>query len=677
MGMLRIERIGVGLAVLAAVTSFSNLQVAPHPEHVLAVWSVGPAVIAASLLPAARGVGLAVGVPIGLAVAAAYWTAGYPPAAVLLGGVGAVALTVWGGGVLRREVGLRLHDANDLGHLLSVTGQVALAGALQGALMQVAVAGEVVGLMPFSYAATAAGSLLTMVPLVADLPDHPPLGGRRERRAQRVLAAVLIVLALMPAGAQVLSLLLLPSVIAWGALRVSARESLAQMYVALVSLMCATLLGSGAFIDAGGAFGLDDDGIAYVVTGYALVLALIACSALLFAADQVERTESAAQQRDLLQQVLDATPGAAIVGIDADGDITDVNVGVRRLLGYESSELLGAPAARLYADGELARLARDLHVRPEVPAVAEALAQRRASVAATLRRADGSTRQHQLTFAPLHDAAGGPRGHLATSEDVTELLSATRALEESLARQVAVDRAKDAFVSTVSHELRTPLTSILGNTELVADMLEEPVDDATQEVLKGAVARIGRGGDRLLALVDDLLAHSAVEDPIPREVVDVADVVRDACARLAHVAGGSDVEVDLPEHPLHVVGRRGHLADALGHVLENAVKFSPGVPRIRVRAESDVERVSILVQDAGIGIPAAELTAVVEPFVRGSNAMRRQIQGAGLGLGLARTILGGYGGSLGLESTEGAGTCVRLALPAPGVGDSAEPASAT
>ena len=48
MGMLRIERIGVGLAVLAAVTSFSNLQVAPHPEHVLAVWSVGPAVIAAS-----------------------------------------------------------------------------------------------------------------------------------------------------------------------------------------------------------------------------------------------------------------------------------------------------------------------------------------------------------------------------------------------------------------------------------------------------------------------------------------------------------------------------------------------------------------------------------------------------------------------------------------------------
>ena len=107
------------------------------------------------------------------------------------------------------------------------------------------------------------------------------------------------------------------------------------------------------------------------------------------------------------------------------------------------------------------------------------------------------------------------------------------------------------------------------------------------------------------------------------------------------------------------------------------MKFSPGVPRIRVRAESDVERVSILVQDAGIGIPAAELTAVVEPFVRGSNAMRRQIQGAGLGLGLARTILGGYGGSLGLESTEGAGTCVRLALPAPGVGDSAEPASAT
>ena len=114
---------------------------------------------------------------------------------------------------------------------------------------------------------------------------------------------------------------------------------------------------------------LDDDGIAYVVTGYAFVLALIACSALLFAADQVVRTESAARQRDLLQQVLDATSGAAIIGIDADGDVTDVNIGVRRLLGHESSQLLGGSAARLYADGELDRLAADLGVRPEVSAV--------------------------------------------------------------------------------------------------------------------------------------------------------------------------------------------------------------------------------------------------------------------------------------------------------------------
>lgn len=669
--MLRIERIGVGLAVLAAVTSFSNLQVAPHSEHVLAVWSVGPAVIAASLLPAVRGVGSAVGLPIGLAVAAAYAFHGYPLVAVLVAGLGALLITEWGGALLRREVGLRLHDAADLGHLLSVTGQVAVAGAVHGALMEVAVTGRVVGLMPISYAATASASLLTMVPLVADLPGHPPLGGRRERSFQRAIAAVLIVLSLLPAGAQVLSLLLLPSVIAWGALRVSARESLAQMYVALVSLMCATLLGSGAFVDAGLAFGLDDDGIAYVVTGYAFVLALIACSALLFAADQVERTESAARQRDLLQQVLDATPGAVIIGIDADGDVTDVNVGVRRLLGHESSQLLGGSAAKVFADGELDRLAADLRVRPEVSVVAEALSQRREPVAVTLLRADGETRQHQLTFAPLHDATGQRRGHLATSEDVTELLASTRALEESLARQVAVDRAKDAFMSTVSHELRTPLTSILGNTELVEDMLREPVEPTTQQVLRDAVQRIGRGGDRLLALVDDLLAHSAVEDPLPREVVDMGDVVRDACDRLAHAAGDRTIELDLPDQPMHVVGRRGHLTDALGHVLENAVKFSAGHPRVRVRAEQDAHQVSVVVEDSGIGIPAAEVAAVLDPFVRGSNAMREQIQGAGLGLGLTRTILTGYGGGLALESIEGVGTLVRLTLPVPGVGDSA------
>lgn len=58
--------------------------------------------------------------------------------------------------------------------------------------------------------------------------------------------------------------------------------------------------------------------------------------------------------------------------------------------------------------------------------------------------------------------------------------------------------------------------------------------------------------------------------------------------------------------------------------------------------------------------------------MRGSNAMREQIQGAGLGLGLTRAIVTGYGGRLALESTEGVGTLVRLTLPVPGVGDSAE-----
>lgn len=221
----------------------------------------------------------------------------------------------------------------------------------------------------------------------------------------------------------------------------------------------------------------------------------------------------------------------------------------------------------------------------------------------TLLRADGETRQHQLTFAPLHDATGQRRGHLATSEDVTELLASTRALEESLVRQVAVDRAKDSLLSTVSNELRTPLTSILGNTELVEDMLREPVDAAVQQILVDAVERIGRGGERLLALVDDLLAHSTVEDPVPREVVDMGDVVRDACARLTHAAGDRTIEVDLPDQPMHVVGRRGHLTDALGHVLENVVKFSAGLPSIRVRAKQDAQQVSVVVEDAASASP--------------------------------------------------------------------------
>ena len=663
MGMLRSERLGIGLAVLAALTSISNLQVAPTPDHVLAVWSCGPAVIAVALLPQRPGVRWAVGLPVGVAVAAAYALAGFPPAAVLVGAVGAVALTLWGGGLLRREVGLRLHDADDLGHLLSVTGRVALAGAAQGALMEVAVTGGVVGLMPFSYAATTSSSLLTMLPLVADLPRHEPVGRRSERRAQRLVAGTLIVLAVLPAGAQVLSLLLIPSAIAWGALRASAREALAQMYVALVALMGATLLGTGAFADAGAAFDIAPEDIGFVVVGYAVVVAVSACAALLFAADQVERTEDAARQRDLLQQVLDATPGAAIVGFDAAGLVTHANVGVRRLLGYDEDDLLAGPASVLYADGEIDRLAREFGTRPELSAVAAALAARPGSVAVDLRRADGEVRSHQLTFAPLRDSAGRRRGHLATSEDVTELLAATRTLEEALERQVALDRAKDAFVSTVSHELRTPLTSILGNTELLTELLEEPLGPESQELVQGAVGRVGRGGERLLALVDDLLAHSTVEDPAPGRSVDLSALLEQICARVARGAG-REVATDLPSEPLAVVGRADQLAHALGHVVDNAVKFSPDPTPVTVRARSVGQLVEVLVEDCGIGIPAAELAGVTQRFARASNAVERQIQGAGLGLGLAQTVVVGHGGSLALESTEGVGTRVRLLLPA-------------
>lgn len=665
MGMLRSERIGIGLAVVAAVTSVTNLQAAPSPDHVMAVWSAGPAILAAAVLPQRSLPWL--GLALGLAVALAYAAAGFPGPAVGMAGVSAGLLCVGAGWLLRREVGLRLHDAGDLGHLLSVTWKVALASAVQGLAIELLAGRGAGGLMPLSHAALASTSLLALLPLVADLPRHPPVAAPRERRAQGLVTLVLVALAVSPAGPQVLSLLLLPTIIAWGALRGRARIALLQAFLAMVAVMLATLVGSGGFVDVAAVFGMDAGATGLAVVGYAFVVVLFASSAALFTADQLQRTEVAAHQRDLLQQVLDATPGTAIVGMDGDGLVTHVNVGVRRLLGHDRG-LLGQHASVLYAEGELARLAAEHDVTPDLVGVAEVLARSQHPVNLVLCSRDGERREHQLTFATLRDAVGAPRGFLATSEDVTELMAANRTLAEALERQNDLEEAKDAFVATVSHELRTPLTSILGNTELVADMLDglgSEEDEATREVmLRGALARMERGGRRLSALIDDLLAHTSAVDQEPGTLVDLAELVHQVCNRATGEPESGRLAVDLPAGPLHVVGRRDQLARALGHVVDNAIKFSPDLEPVQVRARQGGHTVEVEVLDRGIGIPPEEIGTVMARFARGSNAVHRQIQGAGLGLGLARSVLVSHGGSLELESTLDVGTTARMRLPA-------------
>ena len=225
-----------------------------------------------------------------------------------------------------------------------------------------------------------------------------------------------------------------------------------------------------------------------------------------------------------------------------------------------------------------------------------------------------------------------------------------------------VDRLKDDFVAMVSHELRTPLTSILGYLELLRDDAGEPMEDR-EEYLHV----IGRNAHRLLSLVGDLLFVARVDAgglQLEIDEVAVSTLARESVEAQRPRADAGDVTLRLSESdPGPVQGDRARLGQLLDNLVSNAIKFTPPGGWVELRVLSENGRVVIEVADTGMGIPADEQARLFEPFFRASTATAGAIQGTGLGLTIARAIVDAHGGSIGVESEEGAGTTFRVELP--------------
>ncbi|WP_250038005.1 GAF domain-containing sensor histidine kinase [Paractinoplanes maris] len=241
-----------------------------------------------------------------------------------------------------------------------------------------------------------------------------------------------------------------------------------------------------------------------------------------------------------------------------------------------------------------------------------------------------------------------------------ELRQYARGLDAANERLRDADRVKDEFVSRVTHELRTPLTSINGYLEMLADDDVEPA--AGIEFL----TRIRRNSDRLMALVDDmLLAAQAGQDQLrlTKRSLDLAELARAAVVRNGVLAEsrGLEIRAEAPE-PVFIEADEARLIQVIERLVLNAVKFTPrGL--ITVSASARGDHAELVVRDTGIGLSEADRERVLAPFRRSSAAERAEVQGAGLGLGIAKAIVDGHGGSLRIESEPGRGAAVVVTLP--------------
>ncbi len=231
-----------------------------------------------------------------------------------------------------------------------------------------------------------------------------------------------------------------------------------------------------------------------------------------------------------------------------------------------------------------------------------------------------------------------------------------------------LDRIADAhqrlhrYTADVSHEIQTPLSVLKGHLEVA--LREGERDEAQRELLGLLLEEV----ESMQAIAQDLLylARADAGSASPGgEELDLAEVVADAVEIGEHLGGarGIGVEVTREGGPWVVRGSRVQLLRALTNLVDNAIKYGRPGGQVRIRLSGGPGGSEVLVQDDGVGIPAADLPHVFERFYQADPSRDRQSRGVGLGLAVTQAIVRAHGGTIVLESTQGEGTTARLTLP--------------
>jgi two-component system OmpR family sensor kinase len=234
-------------------------------------------------------------------------------------------------------------------------------------------------------------------------------------------------------------------------------------------------------------------------------------------------------------------------------------------------------------------------------------------------------------------------------------------LERAFARQRESERRLRRFLADASHELRTPLSSIRGYAELFRmGASADPAD------LERSMSRIESESERMGGLVDDLLTLARldeVQEP-PREPVDIAGIVADACADAGARHPEREVRLEVSSEPT-VLGDADALRQLAGNLIANALTHADEGP-VEVGVATEGSEVVLSVRDHGPGLPEGGEQDVFERFWRAGEARDRASGGAGLGLAIVAGVAASHGGTAEARNASGGGALFTVRLPVDG-----------
>lgn len=384
-----------------------------------------------------------------------------------------------------------------------------------------------------------------------------------------------------------------------------------------------------------------------------------------FAGSAADVSERYAAQQRLRQELafssllLEVSP-YPISLLDAQGRYVSVNRAWEAFTGLSRDRILGK-AAGFYMSEQDRRLheARDAQLLEQGGSL---------RYEASWPHPDGSRRDVVFTKVALRDELGALTGTLNTLIDVSEFRDAERATRDARDAAEQASRAKSEFVANISHELRTPLQSILGFSEL------GQMRGAEMPRLASMFADIHASGQRMLALVNDLLDVSKIESPIGTldlEPSDLRELVQSVLRELHPLAERRILQLQsrMPVEPLSAKVDPLRFQQVVRNIVANAIKFSPEGSTIEIEGRSTPQgELHIAVADRGPGIPEKELDSIFEAFVQ-SSATKDGSGGTGLGLAICRKIIEIHGGRIAASNRPGGGAVFDIYLPMRAGGD--------
>ncbi|MNH90169.1 Sensory/regulatory protein RpfC [compost metagenome] len=330
----------------------------------------------------------------------------------------------------------------------------------------------------------------------------------------------------------------------------------------------------------------------------------------------------------------------AIVSLDLDGNILNMNAMAERITGYQVKEVAGKNISKFigvkYRNRILLETTNHASIERDINKI---------------KHRDGHSTEVLTTIAPII-INNLTKGDYIIAKDITEqkkLLIAKEAAERT-------NKAKSEFLAMMSHEIRTPMNGVIGMTDLLLETTE------LSEEQREYIQVISKSGSTLLAIINDILDFSKIESGravVVSEPFNIRELISETLDVFQLKAKEKKLEVKTtisPSIPGILIGDSNRLKQVLMNVIGNAIKFTEhGGVSITVK---DLEQgfgnvlIKFTVSDTGIGIPQDKLKYLFEPFSQLDNFMTRKSEGTGLGLAISKKIVEMMGGEIHAVQTD-------------------------